>query len=118
MRKHIEIGKKGEQLAAEWLEQKGDQILFRNWRYSHYEIDIISLRKEVLCFIEVKTRRSLLYGMPEEAVNGEKIRRMMEAGEAFLDIYPFYDRVQYDVLGIILAENGVHEFMMFEDLSL
>jgi putative endonuclease len=117
MSEHIETGKTGEKLAVEWLLKKGDQILEQNWRHSYYEIDIITLRKGVLCFIEVKTRKSLLYGYPEEAVTAGKIRRMMEAGAAYLDQHPDYIRVQYDILSIILHANGKSDFLLIEDLS-
>ena len=113
-----ETGRFGEDLAVDWLIARGDRILHRNWRYSYYEIDIITKRNDVLCFIEVKTRRSLFYGMPEEAVTTTKIRRLMCAGSAYLAKHPAFDRIQYDILSIVLSENGNTDFLLIEDVSL
>jgi putative endonuclease len=56
MPEHIDLGKLGENLACDFLQQQNYAILFRNWRYSNAEIDIIASREKVLHFIEVKTR--------------------------------------------------------------
>ena len=57
MAEHLEVGKEGEELAANWLQQNGYEILHRNWRHSHYEIDIIASKENILHIIEVKLRR-------------------------------------------------------------
>jgi putative endonuclease len=118
MNTNKETGNLGEDLAVDWLIAKGDHILHRNWRHSYYEIDIITMRKDILCFIEVKTRRSLFYGMPEEAVTASKIMRLMCAGSAYLTKYPDFNRIQYDILSIVILENGNTEFFLIEDVSL
>lgn len=117
MSEHLETGKKGEKIAVDWLLKNGDQILTQNWRHSYYEVDIITIRRGILCFIEVKTRKSLKYGYPEEAVTAGKIRNMMESGAAYLELHPEYICVQYDILSIILHANGEAEYFLFEDLS-
>ena len=113
-----DTGRHGEDLAVDWLLARGYQILHRNWRYAHCEIDIISKRKDIICFIEVKTRTSLLFGLPEEAVTKDKIRCMMKAGVAYMDMHPGFMRVQYDLLCIVLGYKGEKEFFLIEDLSL
>ena len=55
---HNQLGKKGEDMAEAYLLQIGYQVLHRNWRHSHYEIDIIAIKNEVLHFVEVKLRSS------------------------------------------------------------
>ena len=74
MASHIDFGKLGEQLAEDFLISKGYTILCRNWRHSHYEIDIVALKENIPHFVEVKTRSSNHFGQPEESVNKKKIR--------------------------------------------
>ena len=68
----INLGKLGEDLATVFLKQKGFQIITRNYRQKTGEVDIISKDGETLIFIEVKTRSSLLFGQPFEAVTIKK----------------------------------------------
>ena len=71
---HNQLGKRGEQMAEQYLLKHGYQVLHRNWRHSHYEIDIIAIKKEVLHFVEVKLRSSKTFGLPEQFVKKEKIQ--------------------------------------------
>lgn len=116
MAKHIETGKAGEALAAAWLKAAGFQVLHVNWRYSHYEIDIIASRGNILHFIEVKTRNSLAFGYPEEDVSKKKLRNLMEAAEEFLFQHDDWNWIQYDVLSIIKLKNQPVEFFLIEDV--
>ena len=72
MAAHHEFGKAGERMAAEWLEQHGFQLIFRNWKYARYELDIITSRGDVLHIIEVKSRHDDRFGMPEDWVDKRK----------------------------------------------
>lgn len=67
-----ELGNLGEKAAAKLLELKGYRILFKNFRCRHGEIDIIAEKDNVISFVEVKTRQSLKFGRPCEAVNSDK----------------------------------------------
>lgn len=118
MARHNETGKKGELLAVDYLQQQGFTILHCNWRHSHYEIDVIAIRQDILHFIEVKTRQSLAWGQPEESVSKEKIRSVVKAGVAFQYEYPQWKRVQYDVLSITLTDSQTPEFFYIEDVYL
>ncbi len=118
MARHNETGKKGEALAAEHLQQHGFTILHSNWRHQRYEIDIIATRDEILHFIEVKTRQSLSYGLPEESVTHKKIRSIVTAGVAFQYQYPVWKRVQYDVLSIVIIDQKAPEYLFIEDVYL
>ena len=64
MAEHNEMGKEGEELAAEYLVKQGYTIEARNWRYGHEEIDIIARKDDLLLIVEVKTRRSNYFGQP------------------------------------------------------
>ncbi|CAH0134482.1 hypothetical protein SRABI83_00310 [Arthrobacter sp. Bi83] len=77
------LGRRGEELAAEYLESMGMLIVERNWRCPDGEIDIVALDGDVLVIAEVKTRRSLAYGHPFEAVGAEKLARLHRLGSAW-----------------------------------
>lgn len=79
-----QLGFWGESVAATHLESKGYRILQRNWRTARGEIDLIALAGDVLVFVEVKTRRGLKSGTPEEGVTPQKARRLLELGQAYL----------------------------------
>lgn len=116
MARHNETGKKGEELAAAWLKDKGYKVLHVNWRHSHYEIDIIAAYDNILHFIEVKTRNSLAFGHPEEDVSKKKFSSLMNAAEEFLFQYPGWKKVQYDVLSITKLKDHPVEYFFIEDV--
>ena len=118
MARHNETGKKGEVLAISYLQQAGFAVLHCNWRHEQYEIDIIATREDILHFIEVKTRQSLAFGLPEESVSHQKIRNIVTAGVAFQCQYPFWKRVQYDVLSIMIINQQPAEYLFIEDVYL
>ena len=118
MATHNETGKTGESLAAEWLKKSGFTLLHYNWRHSHYEIDIIASRANMLHFIEVKTRRSNRFGYPEESVSDRKMENLMQAAEEFLYRHPEWKKVQYDVLSITMGKNEEADFFLIEDVYL
>ena len=70
------LGKHGEQLAAEYLQQAGFRIVDRNWRCAKGEIDIVMVDRRALVACQVKTRSSTEYGTPLEAITRQKIRRL------------------------------------------
>jgi putative endonuclease len=79
---NIELGRDGEDLAAEYLSSRGMRVIQRNWRCRAGEIDLIAVDGRWLVVCEVKTRRSLRAGLPVEAVTPEKVRRLRRlAGE-------------------------------------
>jgi putative endonuclease len=118
MARHNEIGKQGEALAAAYLTAKGFTILHCNWRYSHYEIDIIALKENKLHFIEVKSRTSTSFGLPEDGVTKKKFQRLLQAADEFLFQHPEYRHVQYDILSITTGNNTAPAYFMIEDVYL
>jgi putative endonuclease len=115
---HIKLGQAGEQWAEDYLKEKGFVILHRNWRHSHYEIDIIAQKGTLLHFVEVKIRSSKKFGFPEEAVTKKKFRFLQNAADEFLFQNPQYRHVQYDVLAINTSKNEAAEFFFIEDVYL
>ncbi len=115
---HNTFGKKGEDLATAYFEAKGYTILHRNWRHSHYEIDLITLMKNKLHFVEVKMRSSKRFGLPEAGVTKTKFNRLLQAADEFLYQHQQYKHVQYDVLAISKYKNEPVEFFLLEDVYL
>jgi putative endonuclease len=113
---HNQLGKKGEEMARDYLLQHEYQILHTNWRFSHYEIDIIALKKNVLHFIEVKIRSSNAFGYPEENVTKKKFKALLNAADEFLYQHQQYRHVQYDILAITTVKNMSPEFFLIEDI--
>lgn len=116
MAKHNETGKSGELMAVDWLTRQHYEILFVNWRHSHFEVDIVANQGEVLHFIEVKTRSSRTFGHPEESVSNKKLLSIMNAAEEFLYQYPQWKKVQYDVLSITRLKDEPVEYFFIEDV--
>ena len=111
-----QTGKTGEMLAASYLQLTGYQLLQHNWRYGRVEIDLIASKGNTLHFIEVKTRRSLRFGWPEEHIKTRKILRMMMAVEAYLHRVAKPSLVQLDILSILLADRKPPVFWLIEDV--
>lgn len=117
MAKHLDTGRKGEELAAEWLLAQGFVILHQNWKHSYFELDIIASKDNILHFIEVKTRTTDTYGYPEEGVTAKKLERLMNAGEEFLYQHSEWKRIQYNILSIRLHRYKAPDYFFLEDIS-
>lgn len=81
-----ELGKRGEEFALEYLTDKGYELVKKNYRYGHGEIDLIvkDLSKNVLVFVEVKARYNLELGDPAYAINKKKISQLKKIAELYL----------------------------------
>lgn len=102
---HLELGQKGEYIAAQFLIEKGYEILKTRWIYKHKEIDIIAKQNNVLVVVEVKTRSNDKYAQPEEAVDYKKQHFLSEAAEAFIQDYTDFTDVRFDIIAIILKQD-------------
>ena len=100
------LGRRGEDLAARYLEQRGLVILSRNWRCRHGEIDLVATDSQRLVVCEVKTRSSTRYGEPTEAVDARKVARIRLVTNAWLQAHGVRGvPVRFDVLAVV-AEPG------------
>ena len=113
---HNQTGIIGEKLAVEYFIKKDFTILHKNWRHSHWEVDIIASQNDVLHFIEVKTRRSKKFGFPEEDVTRKKIENLINASEEYLFLYPQWTKIQFDILSINMSTNLPTEYFFIEDV--
>jgi putative endonuclease len=116
MAQHLDTGRAGEQLAVEFLAGKGWQILERNWRAGHRELDIIASHGSILHFVEVKTKHGRLFGNPEDQVGRGKMRYLASAAEQYLYLHPQWKRIQFNIIAITLLNNGAPEILLIEDV--
>lgn len=108
MAKHNETGRKGEDIAVEYLEREGYVILERNWRRQHAEIDIIISDKRSLVFVEVKTRRSDVWGLPEDAVSKRKMNQIIKGASLYIEENNIGDlEPRFDIISVILSGSKI-----------
>ena len=81
--KRRDTGILGEQLARDFLENKGYDILETNFRCPHGEIDIVAMDKDCLVFVEVRTKKSLSFGTPEESITPAKMQKLRATAEHY-----------------------------------
>ncbi len=102
MAHHNELGKLGEQLAADYLSRNGYEILKRNYYYDKAEIDIIAQKEEnTLVVVEVKTRNSDYFGDPQDFVTPSKIKLLVKAANEYVVSKDLDVEVQFDIISVI-----------------
>lgn len=118
MAQHNDIGRWGENLAAEYMIDKGWCLRHRNWCYKGAELDLVFIDEEdsMLVFVEVKTRSTDEYGSPSEAVGAEKRRRIVNAASAYLTTFKKENReVRYDIISIVGTPDTQYCIRHIED---
>ncbi len=110
----MRLGDEGEGLAIEFLHKKGYKILEQNYKTPVGEIDIIAADAETLVFIEVKTRKSIEFGMPFEAVNRVKKRKISNTALLYLKRFREIPSCRFDVVSIYY-EKGRPELELIRD---
>ena len=105
MAAHNDLGRNGEDMAVDLLKAKGYNILHRNWRCGHKELDIVAETSDLLVVVEVKTRKDTLFGNPEEALTNGKIRRIVSSTDAYLRKYAIDKPVRFDLITIVTDVN-------------
>lgn len=105
MAKHNELGIKGELLAADFLQKNGYEILETNWVFQKAEIDIIAQKDTILAIVEVKTRTSADFGLPQDFVKGKKIQNLVKAVDQYMIENDLDLEVRFDIIGIVLNNH-------------
>lgn len=116
MSQNLQKGNQGELAAAAYLEQLGYTLLEHNWRFRHWEVDLIASKGRFLHFIEVKTRHSLRFGRPEESITRDKMNHLRNAAEEYQYQHPEWEYIQFDVVAITLVNEEIKEIFMIEDV--
>jgi putative endonuclease len=100
MADHNDLGKLGEDLAVEFLQKKGYEILATNWVFQKAEIDIIAQKVNCLAIVEVKTRTSIDLGMPQDFVNPKKMQLLVKAANEYVLQNDLDVNVRFDIIAI------------------
>jgi len=112
------LGRWGESLAVDYLGRKGYRLIERNWRTPQGEVDLIVQQENppAIVFVEVKTRRSPRFGLPESAVTRRKQARLLAAAQAYLQAHPELDGDwRIDVVAIRQPRGQAAEIIHFEN---
>lgn len=103
------VGNLGEDMAAEYLEKQGYMIFKRNYSNRYGEVDIIAIKDEFLVFVEVKARKNRMFGNPQDAVDDEKIRHIVDVSDGFMREMNWSDiTVRFDIVEIVFDENYIN----------
>lgn len=111
------IGKWGEELAVNFLINKGYKIIGRNIRTPYGEIDILATCDQTLVFAEVKTRMNRLFGNPETAINHRKISHMEDSAQYYIQMNGFEGDWQLDAISVLRIGKNPPEIFHFENVS-
>ncbi len=106
----------GENMAADYLIHLGYEIIERNWRYKHLELDIIASKDGLLNIIEVKTRSSIQFGFPEHSIGRKKMQFLKNAAAVFQYKNPKWKRIQFGVIAIYKNHSNPWVLDYFEDV--
>jgi putative endonuclease len=115
MAQHNDLGKRGEVLAAEFLIEKGYEILDENWVYERAEVDLIAYLNHVIIFVEVKTRSSTGFGLPQDFVNNAKQQLMATAADAYIEIMNHQGEIRFDIISILFNQKNNYTITHIED---
>lgn len=112
----IQIGKKGEELARKFLNKKGFNIIDHNFRCRYGEIDLVLRKDRAFHFVEVKYRRTLEYGLPQESVDKRKQKKIQSVALLWLRKrhLPLDTEIHFDVLAINHSGDGI-DYEYIED---
>ena len=108
------LGKEGEEIASGFLKKKGFRIIEKNYRTVFGEIDIIAQDREVLVFVEVKTRADISFAYPFEAVNRKKREKIRKTAVCFMKNLKKEVPARFDILSICL-KNGKQQIEHIQD---
>ena len=117
MAQHNQLGKWGEEYAVNFLLNKGYDILERDWRIGHRDIDIIARAPEgnIIVFVEVKTRTSDVVTDPRDAVDLRKIRNIGFAANAYVKQHNVVDLLRFDIISIVGNNDANADITHIED---
>jgi putative endonuclease len=109
------IGSRGEDIATQWLRDRGYYIVERNWRIGHYEIDIIAEHLDTIHFIEVKTRQKGGWQSAYDSIDEQKIRTLRRGAMAYRAIHHLRHNLQFDLIAITVDGDN-HEIDYVENI--
>ena len=118
MAAHNELGKWGEDLAADYLQRKGYTIIERDWKSGKRDLDIIAQDGNVIVFVEVKTRRNRLFGEPEESVDYHKLQNLQQAISHYVKFKHIRQEIRFDIISIVGTVETDPDIQHIQDVTL
>lgn len=115
MAEHNDLGKGGEQIAKQYLEDKGYEILDENWTFGKAEIDLIGYKNGLMVFVEVKSRSSVAFGQPEDFVDKAKQKQMELASLEYIELMNHQHEIRFDIIAITFFKNKNYTLKHIED---
>lgn len=109
----------GETIARKFLEKKGYTIVKQNFRTKYSEMDLIVKKKDILVFVEVRTKTNERFGSPEETINKNKIRRLVRSAEAYAAYNDYFGKSRLDAICIVLnPDDSPNRITHYESITL
>ena len=115
MAEHNDLGKWGEQIAVDYLLRKGYEIIERDWKSGHRDLDIIALDGDIVVFVEVKTRSNRMFTDPVDAVGYQKIRNLQQAANHYVKYRHIDGDVRFDIVCVTGQIDTEPEIEHIED---
>lgn len=115
MAQHNDLGFKGEAIAKDYLEKLGYEILDENWVYGKAEIDLVAYTNKKIIFVEVKTRSTISFGLPEEFVNLPKQKQMDLAANEYVQLMNHQGEIRFDIIAILFDKQNKYTLKHIED---
>ncbi|MDR2854419.1 MAG: YraN family protein [Prevotellaceae bacterium] len=115
MASHNELGRRGEEIAQQYLLSKNYLIIDTNWKAGHYELDIVATKGDWLVVVEVKTRSTALFGRPEEFIDAAKMKRIGVATHHYVLAKQITSDIRFDIISIVMYANGKYKLEHLED---
>lgn len=106
MAQHNELGKKGEQLAVDFLLKSNYEVIERNYRFDKAEVDIIAQKDDILAVVEVKTRSTKDFGNPQDFVKPKQIKNLVKAIDEYVNTNGLEVEVRFDIIAIVKEKKG------------
>lgn len=117
MQKHI-LGRKGEDIAVEFLKNKGYELITRNYNVSRWgELDAVMRDGNYLVFVEVRTKSNTFFGTPLETIDAEKRRQIVKMAKYYMTKEKISEDMfcRFDVVGIVLTPGGEPQIEHYKD---
>lgn len=115
MENHIDLGKKGEIIAQNYLLEKGLELRAANYRFQHLEIDLIFEQDQTLIVVEVKSRNTTEHGQPYEAVTRQKQKQLIKATNQYILQENLDLEVRFDIVSIVFNSDNTYQLEHIED---
>ncbi|MFA6275168.1 MAG: YraN family protein [Pedobacter sp.] len=112
---HNDLGVKGETIAKEHLEKNGYEILDENWVHGKAEVDLIAYLNRQIIFVEVKTRSSITFGLPEDFVSDAKQKQMELAATEYIELMNHQGEIRFDIISVLFDKQNNHTLKHIED---